>query len=100
MTTAAPTMAKPMTARPLPTGSVSVIYAAGGAGVSSLQELSAMKIPAMGRSKSFFKWCVAVRLDGRWCLLELIMGMSWELVGGNEEALRIAGLRVVDDGGI
>ena len=57
-TTAAPSMAKPMTFNPSPTGLVSVTGGGGGADEGeSLHDAQAMKMPATGSSKSFFKEC-------------------------------------------
>lgn len=95
MTTEAPTMANPITARPSPTGLVSVTVTGGACLLpsSSLQELKARKSPATGNSRSFFKRCLARRRDDRWCLLEWIMGYELGLCGGNQEARNSSGHR-------
>lgn len=67
-TTAAPSMAKPITFKPSPTGSVSVTVTVGagggGLGGASEQELNAMKPPTADSSMRDFKGRFVGPLDG------------------------------------
>ena len=56
-TTAAPSMAKPITFNPSPTGVVSVTGGGGGVDGESEQEAQAMKSPATGSRRSIFREC-------------------------------------------
>jgi hypothetical protein len=60
-----------------------------------VHELHVRKSPAAGSRSFFKKGCPRRRVD-EWFLIEWVM-MSVGLDSGNEEARRVAGLRVLDD---
>jgi hypothetical protein len=86
-TTAAPSMAKPMTLSPSPTGAVSVTWTVGGGGLEELSEheAQAKASPASGIRNAFRYWRRRARRHGlqgegvclkRWVIFHSLVGVS------------------------